>query len=319
MKGAITEVEGIKVGHASDFSGITGCTVVLCEEGAVGGFDIRGYASGTRGLDALSPFHLVEKVHAILIAGGSAFGLEATGGVMQYLEERGIGFEVRVTRVPIVASAIIFDLRLGDPKARPDKAMGYQACLNARNEQIEEGSVGAGTGASVGKLFGIEQAMKGGLGPSSVRLPGGLVVGALVVVNAFGDVIDETGRVLAGTRDSPSGKRLINTALQMKAGVMPQGYSGENTTIAVIATNATLSKVEATAVARMAHDGLAQTIRPVHTSLDGDTVFALATGRVEGKTDLIGLAASDAIVLAARSAVTKAKGLGGLPAYRDLP
>lgn len=314
MAGTITDVEGILVGHRSDFEGLTGCTVLLFPEGAVGGVDIRGSASGTRELDALTPLHLVEKVHGLLLAGGSAFGLEAAGGLMQYLEERGIGFDVGVTKVPIVPAAILFDLKIGDFRARPDKAMGYQACLNASRE-VEEGSVGAGTGATVGKLFGIEWAMKGGLGTSSLELSGGIIVGVLVVVNAFGDVVDPpTGRILAGTRDPKDGRTLPGTASLMKAGVRRKAFTGENTTLAVVATNAILTKIEATKIAQMGHDGLARVISPVHTTWDGDVVFAFSTGKVRGDLNAIGQGAAEAIAEATVRAIKKARGLGGIPA-----
>jgi len=319
MKGQITDIEGIRVGHYSDLKAITGCTVLLCEEGAVGGADIRGSASGTREMDALNPLHLVDRIHGLLLAGGSAFGLDAAGGVMQYLEERGIGFAVGVTRVPIVPAAILFDLRIGDFRVRPDRTMGYRACQAATSGQIEEGSVGVGTGATVGKLMGIECAMKGGVGTSSLSLPGGVIVGALAAVNAFGDVIDpETGQILAGLRDGPSGTSLLDTAAQMRAGVRPGGYARESTTLVAVATNARLTRVEATRLAQQAQLGLARTIRPVHTTFDGDTIFVLATDRVSGDLNMIGLGAAEAVAIATTRAITKAGGLGGLPAYNDL-
>ena len=319
MNGQITDIEGTRVGHCSDLEAITGCTVLLCEEGAVGGADIRGSASGTRELDALHPLHLVDRIHGLLLAGGSAFGLDAAGGVMQYLEERGVGFAVGVTRVPIVPAAILFDLRIGNFRVRPDQTMGYQACQAATSGPIEEGSVGAGTGATVGKLMGIEGAMKGGVGMSSLSLPGGVMVGALAAVNAFGDVIDpETGRILAGLRDGPNGTRLLDTATQMRAGVRPGGYARESTTLVAVATNARLTKVEATKLAQQAQLGLARTVRPVHTTLDGDAIFVLATDRVSGDLNTIGLAAAEAVAVATVRAITKAGGLGGLPAYQDL-
>lgn len=316
---AMTDVEGILVGHGSDFEGVTGCTVILCGEGAVGGVDVRGSASGTRELDALRPLHLVEKVHGLLLAGGSAFGLEAAAGVMQYLEERGIGFDVGVTKVPIIPAAILFDLNMGDPRRRPDRAMGYQAALNASSGPVEEGSVGAGTGATVGKLFGIRYAMKGGIGTASVKLTGGLIVGALVVVNAFGDILDpSTGRILAGARDPRDERQLAGSVALMKAGVKRKGFAGENTTLAVVATNALLTKVEAVKVAQMGHDGLARAIAPVHTTLDGDVVFTLATGKLPGEVNTIGSAAAEAIAESIARAIKKARSLGGIPAYGDL-
>ena len=319
MSGQITDIEGIRVGHCCNFQALTGCTVLLCEEGAVGGVDIRGSASGTRELDPLHPLHLVERVHGLLFAGGSAFGLDAAGGVMQYLEERGVGFDVGVARVPIVPAAILFDLRVGDPRVRPDRTMGYRACENATSGVIEEGSVGVGTGATVGKLMGIESAMKGGVGTSSLSLPSGIAVGALVAVNAFGDVIDpETGGILAGLRDGPEGTSLLDTAAQMRIGVRPRGYSRESTTLAVVATNARLSKVEANKLAQQAQVGLARTIRPVHTTLDGDAMFVLATGRAEGDLNALGVIAAEAVAQAVVRAIKLAAPFGGVPSFADL-
>jgi L-aminopeptidase/D-esterase-like protein len=293
--------------------------VILCPEDTVGGVDVRGSAAGTRELDALSPLHLVPYVHAILLAGGSAFGLDAAAGVMQYLEERGIGFDVQVTRVPIVPTAILFDLRLGDARARPDARMAYAACQQATDGPIEEGSVGAGTGATVGKLHGIRQAMKAGLGTAGVDLPGGVQVAALAVVNAFGDVRDpSTGRLLAGAREAPDSHRLVDTAAAMRRGVTRKGYTAESTTLAVVATNARLTKAQATKMAQMAHQGLVRTIVPVHTTLDGDLVIGLAIGTVEADLNAVGLVAADAVAEAILNAVKKATTLGGLPAWADL-
>ena len=318
MERGITAVEGIRVGHASDFDACTGCTVILCEEGAIGGVDVRGSASGTRELDALSPHHLVEEIHAVLFAGGSAFGLEAAGGVMRYLEERGVGFDVGVTRVPLVPAAILFDLGIGDFRIRPDTLMGYRACEAATDGVLEEGSVGAGTGATVGKLFGIRHAMKGGVGTASLELAGGLKVGALAVVNAFGDVRDPvSGVILAGARDPATG-RVADTALQMKQGRLRRSFRSENTALAVIATNARLKKNEVMRVARMGQAGLTRTIAPVHTAFDGDVVFALATGQVEGDGNLVGVVGAEVVATAVIRAVKVARGLGGIPAYRDL-
>lgn len=319
----LTTIPGIRVGHGSDVTGCTGCTVILCPEGTIGGVDVRGSAAGTRELDALSPLHLVPHVHGVLLAGGSAFGLDAAAGVMRYLEERGIGFDVQVTRVPIVPTAILFDLRLGDARARPDARMAYAACAQATEGPIQEGSVGAGTGATVGKLFGIRQAMKGGLGTAGFELPGGVRVAALAVVNAFGDVRDPaTRRLLAGTREAPDSRRLVDSATAMRRGIVRRGYAGENTTLAVVATNASLTKAQATKLAQMAQQGLVRTIAPVHTTLDGDLVIALATGPAEGgiEADLnaIGLAAADSLAEAVVRAVTQATSLGGLPAWRDV-
>jgi len=315
----LTAITGIRVGHGTDETGCTGCTVVLCPDGTVGGVDIRGSAAGTRELDALSPMHLVPHVHAVLLAGGSAFGLDAAGGVMRYLEEQGIGFDVQVTRVPIVPAAILFDLRLGDAFVRPDAAMAYAACRQATPGPFPEGSVGAGTGATVGKLFGISQATKSGLGSAVVNLPGGLKVGALAVVNAFGDVRDPaTGVLVAGAREAPDSRRLADSAAAMRRGVFPRGYRPENTTLAVVATNARLTKLQATKVAQMAQHGLVRAISPVHTTLDGDLIISLATGEVEGETNAVGVAAADAAADAILRAVKTAASLGGLPAWSDL-
>lgn len=315
----LTAIPGIRVGHSTDERACTGCTVILCPEGTVGGVDIRGSAAGTRELDALSPMHLVPHLHAVLLAGGSAFGLDAAGGVMRYLEERGVGFDVQVTRVPIVPAAILFDLRLGDAFARPDASAAYAACAAATAGPFLEGSVGAGTGATVGKLFGIAQAMKSGLGSAALDLPAGARVAALVVVNAFGDVRDPTtGALLAGAREASDGHRLADTAAAMRRGMLPRGYKAENTTLAVVATNVRLTKVQVTKMAQMAHHGLVRAITPVHTTFDGDLVIGLATGEVDGDVNALGLAAADVVGEAIVRAVKTAKSLGGLPAWRDL-
>ncbi len=315
----LTAIPGIRVGHSTDKTGCTGCTVILCPEGTVGGVDIRGSAAGTRELDALSPMHLVPHVHAIVLAGGSAFGLDAAGGVMQYLEEQGIGFDVQVTRVPIVPAAILFDLRLGDAFARPTASMGYAACQQAAAGVFAEGSVGAGTGATVGKLFGIAQATKSGLGSAVLSLADGLKVAALVAVNAFGDVRDPmTGALLAGARETVESRRLVDTAAAMRRGVLPRGYKVENTTLAVVASNARLTKLEATKIAQMAQHGLVRAIAPVHTTLDGDLVVGLATGEVRADVNAVGLAAADVVAEAIVRAVKTATSLGGLPAWKDL-
>jgi L-aminopeptidase/D-esterase-like protein len=323
---AITDISGIRVGHASDFKALTGCTVVLCEEGAVGGIDIRGTAAGTRQIDALTPLHLVDKIHAILLAGGSAFGLDAAGGVMTYLEEREKGFNVNETRVPIVPAAIIFDLGMGDTRVRPGHQMGYQACLNSSKE-VEEGSVGAGTGATVGKLFGIDRAMKGGLGTSSIHGPKGLIVGALVVVNAFGDVIDpNSNQILAGARRSKKSLQLANSSMWMKKGAtreqfrnrIPSDIAVCNTTLGIIATNANLSKKAVHQVAQIAHLGLAKVISPLHTTFDGDLLFAISYGSKRADVNTIGLLGEVTLMEAVKRAITRADGFGMIPAYKDL-
>ncbi|RLC57011.1 MAG: peptidase S58 family protein [Chloroflexota bacterium] len=317
--GAITAVPGIRVGHATDPVGLTGCTVVLCEKGAVGGVDQRGGAPGTRETDLLRPLHLVQKVHAVLLAGGSAFGLAAAEGVMRYLEERRVGFDARVAKVPIVPAAILFDLDLGDPKARPNAEMGYAACQTASDGPVAEGSVGAGTGATVGKILGPKRAMKSGLGTAVASLGGGLVVGALVAVNAFGDVVDPaTGEILAGARKLRSDE-LADTLATMRtfAGKAILRFAS-STVIGVVATNARLTKEEANKVAQMAQDGIARAVRPAHTMFDGDTLFALATSDKRADVNLVGAYGAEVVAQAIVRAVRAAESAGGLPAYRDL-
>ena len=318
MLNAITDIEGIKVGHASDFKGYTGCTVILCEKGAVCGIDIRGSASGTRQVDALGVGHIVEQIHGILLAGGSSFGLDAASGVARYLEERNVGFDVGVARIPIVPSAVIFDLGLGDPKARPTADMGYEACLKAGDE-VEEGSVGVGTGATVGKIFESPRAMKGGLGTSSLIMPDGLKIAALVVVNAFGDIIDNvTGKIIVGLRKSEDSSEFANTVTQIKEGATKKQFGIVNTTLGVVATNAIFNKREITKIAQMAQGGLIKTISPVHTTFDGDLVFALATGELEADLNKVGVLAEFVLTEAIKRAVKKADGFGIIPAFRDI-
>ena len=322
LHNAITDVPGIKVGHATDLEALTGCTVVLCEDGAVGGVDQRGGAPGTRETDALYPMHLVQQAHAVVLAGGSAFGLEAATGVVRYLEERGVGFDTRVAKVPIVPAAILFDLSLGDSKVRPDAAMGYAACQAASDGHVAEGNVGAGTGATVGKILGLGRAMKSGLGTASIHLGGGLLVGGIVAVNAFGDVIDpRTGEILAGARALGSREAFADTLAVMKTlvGKAILRFAGRgNTVIGVVATNARFNKEEANIVARMAHDGLARAIRPAHTMLDGDTLFALATGKKKADVNTVGAYAAEVIATAIVRAVKAAEGVEGLLAWRDV-
>jgi L-aminopeptidase/D-esterase-like protein len=318
---ALTDVPGIKVGHATNEEALTGCTVVLCQDGAVGGVDQRGGAPGTRETDSMQPMHLVQTAHAIVLAGGAAFGLEAATGVVRYLEEQGIGFDVQVARVPIVPAAVLFDLAVGDAAVRPDAAMGYAACQAANGGVVAEGNVGAGSGATVGKIMGMKQAMKAGLGTASVDLGEGLVVGAIVAVNAFGDVIDpQTGQILAGAR-SLDGTGFADTLAVMKslANKTPLEFSGpQNTVIGVVATSARFNKEEANKVAQMAQDGLARAIRPAHTMFDGDTLFALATGSIEADINTVGAYAAEVMAEAIVRAVKAAEGVAGLPAWRDL-
>jgi L-aminopeptidase/D-esterase-like protein len=315
----ITRVPGFALGHASDFKNVTGCSVILCPPGTVGSVDIRGSAAGTRQLDALLGLHIVEEVHAVLISGGSAFGLDAAGGVMEFLEERGQGFDVAVTRVPTVPTAVIYDLSLGNCRVRPDKAMGYGACVAARSETQGDGSIGAGTGASVGKLLGIRHAVKGGLGSACLEGPHGLLVAALAVVNAFGDVVDpRTGEIVAGARTTPESREFADAVALISRGVVRQQFGEPNTTIGVVVTNARLTREQAQKIAQMGQNALARTIRPVHTLFDGDAVFVLAHPEVAADLHIIGALAQAALETAILTAVRQAHGLGVLPSYEDL-
>ncbi len=316
--GTITDVPGIRVGHATDLEGLSGCTVVLCEDGAVGGVDQRGGAPGTRETDLLRPMHLVQEVHAVLLAGGSAFGLAAADGVMRYLEERGVGFDTLVARVPIVPAAILFDLALGDPKARPDPAMAYAACQVAGDGPVVEGNVGAGTGATVGKVLGMGRAMKSGLGSASVSVGSDLMVGALLAVNPFGDVRDpESGEILAGARKPDSDELADTLAVMKRLHSNTTARFGSNTIIGVVATNAQLTKEDANKVAQMAQDGIARTVKPAHTMFDGDTLFALSTGQKRADVNLVGAYAAEVVADAVVRAVRAAEGTSGLPAWRN--
>jgi L-aminopeptidase/D-esterase-like protein len=312
----LTAIEGIRVGHVHNLDGPTGCTVIVCPPNTVGGVDQRGGAPGTRETDLLRPMHMVEHVNAIMLAGGSAYGLDAAGGAMRWLEEQGIGFNVGVGVVPIVPAAIIFDLDIGDPTVRPDAAMGYAACQAASDDPVEEGSLGAGAGARVGMLMGSPLlACKSGVGSAVIDLDGTYWVGALFVVNALGDVVDEAGSILAGTRQPPDGSSFVG-ALNIVRNIagMTTAASGSNTVIGVVATNARLSKEETNKVAQMAQDGLARAIRPAHTMLDGDTIFSLATGTAgPGNVSAIGAFAAEVTAQAIRRAVQAAGPLAGLP------
>jgi L-aminopeptidase/D-esterase-like protein len=325
LNNAITDVPGILVGHAQNDEALTGCTIILCEKGAVGGVDQRGGAPGTREVDALHPMHLVNKVHGVMLAGGSAFGLDAASGAMRYLEEKGVGFDTRVAKVPIVPSAILFDLGIGKSDVRPDAAMGYQACLNVSSEPPIEGNVGAGTGATVGKIFGPAQCMKSGIGTASLEIGAGVIVGAIVAVNAFGDVIDPAnGQIIAGARSRDVGPLHIGApgyfadTLQVMKSLIGRTVLGfgsrSNTVIGVVATNARLNKEEVNKVAQMAHDGLARTIRPAHTMVDGDTIFALATGEHPGDVNIVGAYGAEVFAQAILRAVLSAKPVAGIPA-----
>ena len=318
----ITAVEGLELGHHTLAARPTGCTVVLARAGAVGGVDIRGSAPGTRETALLDPVNTVDVVHGVVLAGGSAFGLDAGSGVMRYLDERDIGYRVGRRTVPIVVGAILFDLGLeGEERIRPDAECGYAAATAASSSTPAEGSVGAGAGATVGK-FGGGRPMRGGFGTASIRLPSGLTVAAAVAVNAVGDVIDPaTGEIVAGARTQDGAGFLDVRALLRSGGTVAGGPAGSNTTIGVVATNARLTKAEVTKVAQMAQDGLARTIYPAHTTRDGDTVFSLATGVWDGSADVtvIGALAADVMAEAILRAVRAATGLPGIPAVSDLP
>ena len=317
MNNAITDVGGILVGHAQDYEGCTGCTVILCGNGAVAGVDVRGGAPGTRETDCLDPSNLVQQVHAIYLGGGSAFGLAGATGVMRWLEERNIGFDVGGLVVPIVPGAVLFDLKLGSGSARPDAAMGYEACRNASAGPVLQGSVGAGTGATVGKAAGLSRVMKGGLGSASRQL-GPLVVGAIVAVNCFGDVKDpSSGEILAGTLDA-TGLGFADSLETYAKGIGEADVFSSNTTIGVIACNARLDKAQARRVAMSAHDGYARSIDPVHTLFDGDSIFCLATGEVEADLSLIGAIAAQVMARAVVNAIAAATSLGGAPSRKEI-
>jgi len=304
--GFITDIPGIIVGHAQNMDAGTGCTVVVCKNGAVAGVDVRGSAPGTRETDLIRPGNLVDKIHAVMLSGGSAFGLAAADGAMEYLEKEGVGFDVGITKVPIVASAVIFDLFYKNWEIRPDKRMGYEACQNAESGFVEQGSVGAGTGATVGKILGITNSMKGGVGTSSLKISNELIVGAIVVVNAFGDCLNpDNGTIIAGAKNPHTGEFLDTKAYMLTEG-LGKTLNIENTTIGVVATNAKLTKEQANKIASMAHDGLARSISPVHTMLDGDTIFVMATGEVDTEINVLGVASVEVIARAVVNAVMSA-------------
>jgi len=314
MTGGLTDIEGIKVGVVSNNEAATGLTVVLIEEGAKAAVEVRGSAPGTRETDLLVPGRLVQSVQAIMLSGGSAFGLDAASGVVRYLEEHEKGFPVGGIRVPIVPAAVIFDLFLGDGTVRPDTEMGYQACVVATAGPVPEGSVGAGTGATVAKYYGMPGAVKSGQGSAAV-CSGPLIVAALVIVNAFGDIYDRNGRLLAGPRNPGSGSMENTAELLKKTGAVG---SGDNTTLAAVATNASLDGPALTKVCQLAHDGFARSIWPVHTMWDGDTVFAISEGNLSADVSLVGIMAAEAVSMAIERAVQKASSLLGIPALCDL-
>lgn len=319
-RNGLTAVSGVKVGHFTLAERPTGCTVVLTERGAVAGVDVRGASPGTRETDLLNPVNAVQQVHAVVLAGGSAFGLDAASGVVRYLDEKGIGFKIGRATVPIVPSAILIDLEVGSSeKIRPTADCGYRAAQNANDGAVEEGNVGAGAGATVGKLAGYPRAMKGGIGSASVAAANGLIVAALVAVNAVGDVIDpRSGAPIAGVR-TKDGSALEDIRALVRVGARPRASEGGNTTLGIVTTNAALTKAQATKVAQMAQDGFARTIYPSHTMYDGDTIFALATGDLaDADVTTIGALAADAVSEAVVRAVQKARSLPGYPAASDL-
>jgi L-aminopeptidase/D-esterase-like protein len=310
---SLTDIAGIRVGHVSDFEALTGCTAILCEQGAVGGVDIRGSASGTSETPTLAPNHVDPVAHGICLAGGSAFGLEASSGVRRYLEKQGAGVVTPAGRVPIVPGAIIYDLGLGKPQVRPDLAMGEAAAAAATANPVKEGCVGAGTGATVGKALGMRNAMKSGLGSWTVKLPGDVLVSSLVVVNAFGDVRDPgSGKIVAGARKTPDSREFADAEAVLKARP-PAPLVRANTTLAVVATNARLDKTQATKLAEFASLGMARAIYPVNTMLDGDVSFALSLGDRRADINTLGIAAAEAVVQGILRAVRLAKTMGGVP------
>ena len=315
MFGNLCDVPGVLVGHATDHEALTGCTAVVFEEPAVVGVDVRGSSPGTRETDRLGPHGTVRRTHALLLTGGSAFGLAAAEGVVRFLEENDVGLDIGVARIPLVSAAVLFDLVVGDPGVRPGPEMGYEAAASAKSADFAQGSVGAGAGATVGKVLGLEGAMKGGVGSASVALDRSLVVGALAAVNAFGDVRDpRTGRVIAGPRLEDG--TLGDTVELLPEAVARMGW-GENTTLGVVATNAALEKRDANKVAQMAHDGLARTIEPVHTTVDGDVVFAASAGEVEAATDVVGAWGARVMQEAILRAIQTAEGVPGIPSVSE--
>jgi len=318
--GSIIDIEGIKVGHVSDFEAITGCTVMLFESPATAAVDLRGGGTSTRQIDSLLSHNTFGKIHAILLTGGSAFGLDATSGVIKYLEEKNVGLEVgHGIVVPSVPTAVIFDLGIGDGRIRPDREMGYEACKQAKSSEVEEGSVGAGTGATIGKLMGLGHATKGGIGTQSYKLQNGVIVGVLVVVNAFGDVISPTsGQILAGVRNSERGNQFPGTVNMFKQGIIRRADSYQNTTLAVVVTNASFSKSELLRISTLAQTGLTKVISPVHTVQDGDMVISVSAGNLKEDVNLLGVIAAELTQKAIIRAVEQSTTLGGIPCSKEL-
>lgn len=315
--GYLTDVEGIKVGHESDFDAMTGCSVVLFDDSATCGIDVRGSAPGTRETNIFEDKKTIDKVHGILLSGGSAFGLDAAGGVMKYLEEKDIGFDVKVTKVPIVPAAVIFDLQIGNAFVRPDFKMGYNAAKNASSEENRQGNIGCGTGATVSKLMGEDYLVKGGLGSASIKL-NDLVVSAMVSVNCVGDVYDyKTMKQLTGPYDRKN-KKMYSSVEILKNGYLEDELANRNTTIGIVATNAKLNKAQANKIAEMSHNGYARSINPIHTSLDGDTIFACSTNKIEANIDLLGTLASEVMSMAITNAILNSRSYSEIPSYSDI-
>lgn len=315
MYNNVLDVKGIKVGQVQDFEGLTGCSVIICEKGATCGVDVRGGAPGTRETDLLDPVNMIQKVHAVVLSGGSAFGLESTCGVSKYLEEQGIGFDVGVAKVPIVVGCVLFDLAVGDAKCRPDIQMGYKACCLATDTELKQGNYGAGCGATVGKIKGTQHCMKSGIGSHSIKLDNGLVVSAIIAVNAFGDVY-ENGEIIAGVLDK--NKKIDSTYEIMKNGFGKSGFSIDNTTIGVVVTNAKLDKSGCKKVSQVAHNGYAKSIFPVHTPHDGDTIFTMATGEVESDITLISSLAVEVVEKSVINAIKNANSIKNIPSYKEI-
>lgn len=314
----ITDIENIKIGSSQDIDAATGCTVIICKNGAVGGVDVRGGAPGTREIALLNPINMVDKIHAVLLSGGSAFGLDAAGGIMQYLEERGIGFDVGVTKVPIVCGAVLFDLIIGRSNIRPDKKMGYNACINSESYKFKEGNYGAGTGATIGKILGKDSAMKGGLGAYAIQV-GDLKVGAIVAVNCLGDIYDsKSGKIIGGALRADK-KGFLNTeSIMLKNYADKSNLFNGNTTIGAIITNAALTKSEANKISSMAHNGYGRCIRPSHTMFDGDTIFTMATGSIKADVNVVGLLAANVMEKAVLRGVCTTNSLYEYISIQDL-
>jgi L-aminopeptidase/D-esterase-like protein len=318
MKG-ITDIPGILVGHASDYDALTGCTAILCPGGAAAGVDIRGSATGTQELDLLSPLHLTTHIHAVCFAGGSAFGLEAASGVRRWLERKGIGYDMKSARIPLVPAAILYDLGIGDASVRPGREMGEAAAKSAHDGPVQEGCIGAGTGATVGKVLGMTNAMKSGIGSYSTSISSKVSVGALAAVNALGDVVQPKNRtIIAGARTTHEGREFAGSADLLRRKKKTDDGPG-NTTLVTVATNALLTKPQATKLAQLAQQGLVQAISPVHTIYDGDLVIALSTGREEADFTALGIAAADVVAEAITRAVLASWTLGGVPGLAPAP